>query len=86
MHEKKVAFADPATRRQTGYVIIPGEPVSCSVSRDGKLAFASSESTDTVYIISIADKKIAAEIKTPKGAGPDPVISLLGGPFLKGAQ
>ena len=32
MHEKKVAFADPGTRRQTDYLIVPGEPVSCTVS------------------------------------------------------
>jgi YVTN family beta-propeller protein len=76
MHEKKVAFADPATRRQTDYVLLPGTPVSCTVSRDGRFAFASAEETDTVYIVSIADKKIAGEIKTPKGTGPDPVFDL----------
>jgi YVTN family beta-propeller protein len=74
MHDKRVAFADPVTRRETGHVIVPGLPVSCTVSRDGKLAFASTEETDRVYIISIADKKIAAEIKTAKDAGPDPVL------------
>ena len=76
MHEKKVAFADPGSRRETGYVIVPGTPVSCTLSQDGKLAFASAEETDTVYIISVADKKIVGEIKTAKGAGPDPVFAL----------
>ena len=34
----------------------------------------STQETDTVYVISIADKKITSEIKTAKGAGPDPVF------------
>ena len=76
MHEKKVAFADGGSRRETGYVIVPGTPVSCTLSQDGKLAFASAEENDTVYIISIADKKIVGEIKTAKGAGPDPVFAM----------
>lgn len=73
MHEKKVAFADPVTRRQTDYVLLPHEPVSLTVSRDGKLAFASAEEAGIVYLVSISEKKIAGEIKTEKGAGPDPV-------------
>jgi YVTN family beta-propeller protein len=76
MHDKRVAFADPGTRRETGHVIVPGLPVSCSVSPDGKVAFASTEETDTVYMISIADKKIIGEIKTAKRAGPDPVFAM----------
>jgi YVTN family beta-propeller protein len=76
MHDKKVAFADPGARSEIGYVIVPGQPVSCTLSQDGKLAFASAEENDTVYIISIADKKIVGEIKTAKGAGPDPVLSM----------
>ena len=78
MHERKVAFADPVARRQTDYLLIPGEPVSCNVSRDGKLAFVSAEAADTIYVISIADKKIVGEIKTAKGAGPDPVFDITG--------
>jgi YVTN family beta-propeller protein len=76
MHERKIGFADPGTRRQTHYVIIPGQPVSCTLSMDGKLAFASAEENDTVYIVSVTDKKIVGEIKTAKEAGPDPVFSI----------
>jgi YVTN family beta-propeller protein len=76
MHDKKVAFADAAARRETDSVALPGEPVSCALSLDGKFAIASTEATDAVYVISIADKKIAAVIKTPKEAGPDAVLSL----------
>jgi YVTN family beta-propeller protein len=78
MHDKRVAFADPATRRETGYVLLPNEPVSCTVSRDGKLAFASAEQADTVYVVSIEQKKIIGEIKTTKGSGPDPVLEVPG--------
>jgi YVTN family beta-propeller protein len=78
MHDKKVGFADPVTRRETGYVILPNTPVSCTVSPDGKYAYASAEDADVVYIISIADKKIAGEFKTAKGMGPDPVYQARG--------
>ena len=35
--EKKIGFANPKTRRQTDYVLLPNEPVSCTLSRDGSL-------------------------------------------------
>lgn len=76
MHERKVGFADPRQRRQTDYVIVPGEPVSCNLSQDGKLAFASTEETGTVYVISVATKKIVSEIKTGEGSGPDPMLDV----------
>lgn len=76
MHEKKVAFADPKLRTQTDYVIVPGEPVSCTLSQDGKFAFASAETSDVIYVIDIAAKKIAREIRMAKGSGPDPVLDM----------
>lgn len=76
MHERKVAFADLKQRLQSDYLIVPGEPVSCHLSRDGKLAFVSTETTDTIYVISVPDKKIVGEIKTPKGSAPDPVVDM----------
>lgn len=76
MHEKKVAFADPKQRKQTGYVIVPGEPISCTLSHDGKLAFVSAETSDTIYMIDIAARKISGEIKLAKGSGPDPVLDM----------
>lgn len=76
MHENKVAFANPKTREQTDYLLLPNPPVSCTLSYDGKFAFASADEQDRVYVISIAEKKIVREIKTPEGAGPDPVYSI----------
>jgi YVTN family beta-propeller protein len=72
--EKKIGFADPKTRRQLDYVLLPNEPVSCTLSRDGSLAFASAENQDTVYIVSVKGRKIVGEIRTAKGAAPDPVL------------
>jgi YVTN family beta-propeller protein len=76
MHDHKVGFADPATRKETGSVQLPGPPVSLHLSPDGKLAFASVEDADSVYVVSIADKKVVREIKTAKGSGPDPVVMI----------
>lgn len=74
MHEKKVAWADPSTRRQLDYVLLPAEPVSLHLSKDGKLALVGAEQADRVYLVSLAERKIIAEIATEKGAGPDPVM------------
>ncbi|HUS06084.1 MAG TPA: YncE family protein [Bryobacteraceae bacterium] len=76
MYEKKVGIADPGGRLQLGYALLPNSPVSLNISYDGKLALASAEEQDRVYLISIADKKLLTEIKTARGSGPDPVLAL----------
>jgi YVTN family beta-propeller protein len=72
--EKKIGFANPRNRRQIDYVLLPNEPVSCTLSRDGSVAFASAENQDKVYIVSVKDRKIVGEIQTEKGAAPDAVL------------
>jgi 40-residue YVTN family beta-propeller repeat len=52
MHDKRIGFADPGGRLQVGYILLPNAPISLSISRDGKLAFASAEEQDRVYVIS----------------------------------
>jgi len=74
MHDRRIGFANPKTRTQTGYVLLTNNPVSCTLSQDGRLAFASAEEQDTVYVVSIETKRIVGEIKTAAGAGPDPVL------------
>jgi YVTN family beta-propeller protein len=74
MHEKKLAFADPKQRRQTDYMIVPGQLVSCNVSQDGKLAFTSAEEAVTIFVISIPARKVITKIKLAQGSGPDPVM------------
>ena len=71
--ENKVEIADPKTRKVLGRVALAGRPVSLTISRDGRYAFASAQDDDTVYVVSIADRKLAREFKTKKGSGPDPV-------------
>ncbi len=74
MHDKKIGLASPSERRQTGYVLLPDTPVSLTLSHDGQFAFTSAEEHDTVYVISLKQRKIVAEIKTASGSGPDPVF------------
>ena len=74
MHDHKIEIADLQTRQPVAQIAVEGEPISLSVSADGKFAFASSEEIDTVHIISLADRKLVRSFKTPKGAGPDPVL------------
>jgi DNA-binding beta-propeller fold protein YncE len=71
--ENKVEIADPKARKVLGQVPLPGRPVSLTISRDNQYAFASAQDDDTVYVVSISGRKIAREIKTRKGSGPDPV-------------
>ena len=74
MHDHKIEIADLQTRMPVGQIAVEGEPISLSVSADGLYAFASSEEIDTVHIISLKDRKLVRSFKTPKGAGPDPVL------------
>ncbi len=76
MHDNKIAFANPRTRRQTDYLIVPRTPVSLKLSPDGTHALSSAEESDTVYIISVPQKKIIQEIRTAQGAAPDPVLQI----------
>ena len=74
MHDHKIEIADLETRMPVAQIPVEGEPISLSVSADGQYAFASSEEIDMVHIISLKDRKLVRSFKTPKGAGPDPVI------------
>ncbi len=76
IHDKAVEFADPQSRKVIGRVALGGELVSMSVSADGKLAFASAQYDDIVYVVSIPQRKLVREIRTGRGMGPDPVMSL----------
>lgn len=75
--ENKVEIADPKARNILGQVPLPGRPVSLTLSRDDRYAFASAQDDDVVYVISIADRKLAREIKAKKGSGPDPVQEIV---------
>jgi hypothetical protein len=78
MHDKAVGLVDVAARRQVATVPITGTPVSLNLSNNGQHAFASSEDTDEIFIVSVADRKIVRTIKTKQGAHPDPVVEARG--------
>jgi YVTN family beta-propeller protein len=71
-----VGIADAATGEVVGRVPLEGAIVSLSLSPDGSRAFASAQELDRVYIISVPDRKLIGTIRTPRGAGPDPVLEL----------
>jgi YVTN family beta-propeller protein len=73
MHDKKVEFADPKARKVLGSVDLDGTPISLQVSPDGQYAFASGEEQDTVFIVSVPERKLVRQFKTGPGSGPDPV-------------
>jgi YVTN family beta-propeller protein len=76
MHDHAVEIADPVSRKVAARVVAPckGGLVSLHISQDGKFALTSAEDDDTVYVISIAERKIVRQIKTEAGAAPDPAM------------
>lgn len=74
MHDKRIGFADPQSRRQVAVLNVDANPISMMLSRDGKIATASAEEADTVYVISVPERKLIRQFKTEKGAGPDPAV------------
>ena len=73
-HERAVGFADLTTGKEVKVVPLNGQPVSLDLSHDGRSAFASAQDSDTVYVLSIAERKVVHAIKTPPGDHPDPVL------------
>jgi YVTN family beta-propeller protein len=73
---RAVGFADIASRQEVQQIALAGRPVSISLSTDGRLAYSSVQEEDKIYVISIAERKIAGVYDTPKGTGPDPVVPL----------
>jgi YVTN family beta-propeller protein len=71
-----VGFADAGTGEVVGRLPLEGSIVSLSLSPDGSRAFASAQELDRVYIISVPERRLIDTIRTPAGAGPDPVIEL----------
>jgi YVTN family beta-propeller protein len=71
-----VGFADPKTAEVLGKVPLEGSIVSLSLSPDGTRAYAAAQELDRVYILSVPGRTQIGTIRTPAGAGPDPVIEL----------
>ena len=73
---KAAGFADTATRKETGTVGLEGEPLSLTLSKDGKYAFSGVQAQGKIHMIDVAQRKIIRTITTPKDAGPDPALAL----------
>jgi hypothetical protein len=71
-----VGFADVETGKQVAEVPLSGRPLSLTMTRDGKRAFAGIQDQDKVCFISISGRRIERILQLPKGSGPDPSIPL----------
>jgi len=79
LNEQGVEWADTATGQVVGKVDLKaelGQIVSLHLSHDGKIAYAANENMDTVYAVSLGEKKLIRSFKTAKGHSPDPVVPL----------
>jgi YVTN family beta-propeller protein len=74
--EPGMGFADVASGKQVATIPLDGRPLSLTMTRDGKRAFAGVQEHDKVYVISVQDRRIVRVINTPKNSGPDPAIPL----------
>lgn len=76
MDDNQVGFAEVESREQVATVDIGGPPVSLELSQDGQYALAGAQEADTIYVVSVPDRKLVHEFKTTDGAGPDPALYL----------
>ncbi len=73
---RAVGIADVAAGRQVAEIPLGGQPLSISLSRDGRYAFAGVQDEDQIWIVSVPERKVVQVIDTPPGAGPDPVLEI----------
>jgi YVTN family beta-propeller protein len=71
-----ISFSNTKTLREELVIPLPGSPVSMTLSKDRKVAYCSIQEQDTVYVISVAERRILRSFHTPAHAGPDPVLPL----------
>jgi YVTN family beta-propeller protein len=73
-----ISFSNTVSMKEEKVIQLPGSPVSMTLSRDRKLAYCSIQEQDTVFVVSVAERKILRTFHTPAHAGPDPVLPLPG--------
>jgi YVTN family beta-propeller protein len=76
VHDSKVGFADVASGKEVGTVDLDEAPVSLLMSHNGESALTAAQGGDTVYVISVAERKIVRQFETAEGMGPDPVLEI----------
>jgi YVTN family beta-propeller protein len=75
-YEPAVGFIDLAAGKQVAVVPVSGRPLSLTMTRDGRRAFAGIQDQDKIFYISVPERKVERVIQLPKGSGPDPAIPL----------
>ncbi len=71
-----ISFSNTVTMKEEKVIPLPGSPVSMTLAADGKTAYCSVQDQDTVFVISLAERKILRSFKTPDHSGPDPVTPI----------
>lgn len=71
-----VGIAEVKSRREVAQIPLGGSPLSISLSKDGRFAFAGVQDEDQVWIVSVPDREVVQVIDTPPGMGPDPVVEI----------
>ena len=71
-----VGIADPHTLKELAQIPLGGAPLSISLSKDDRHAFAGVQDEDQIWIVSVRDRKVVQVIDTPPGTGPDPVVEI----------
>lgn len=76
IHGNGIEFIDLAARRVTCRLDLDGSPVSLNLSPGGRLAYASLEEEDSVWVASVTGRRLLRKFQTQPGAGPDPVFHI----------
>lgn len=76
MHDRAVGIADPNRRREVATVALGGSPVSLALSPDGALAYAAAQDLDTIYVVSVGERKLIRQFKTAPKTFPDAILAL----------
>lgn len=73
---KGVAWVDLETGKEVYNIPLPGRPLSMTLSRDRKTAYLGIQDDDQIAVVDVMARKIVRYLKTPAGAGPDPVLEV----------
>lgn len=71
-----IGVADLESGQQVAEIPLGGPPLSISLSRDGRYAFAGVQEKDQIWIVSVSKRQVVQVIDTPPGSGPDPVLEI----------
>ena len=76
--DQAVGVASLGSGKQTALIPLGTRPLSLTLSPDGEFAYVGGQEIDTVFVISVSERRIIRKFKTPNQAGPDPVLQVSG--------